>query len=203
MARKKHHTAKRHTTTKRYHYGRRASGDLLGGTLNAAGKVKPAAELANFLLLLFGAVGSSFLTNKFGGKIPPKVKPLIPAALGLGASLVFRKYPRIVTPIKYGCYAVSGVAAAKTYLPQIPLLAGDVSDLDGGIAGSNMLGVDTAGRLVDMRDNSLLTDESGRTLNGEGEPHQENFSGGGSDMYGEDMFGEDMEGEDLEGDDFL
>lgn len=202
MAKKKH-TAKRHHTTKRHHYARRASGDLLGGTINAATKVKPAAELANFLLLLFGAVGSSYLTNKFAAKVPAKVKPLVPAAIGLGTSLIFRKYPRIVTPIKYGCYAVSGVAAAKTYLPQIPLLAGDVSDLDGGVAGSNMLGVDTAGRLVDLRDNSLLTDESGRTLNGEGEPHAENFQGG-EDLYGSDMYGaDDLEGDDLEGDDFL
>lgn len=202
MAKKKHykkHTVKRHTS-------RRTSGDFLGASLAEVKRVKPAHEIASFLLLLFGAVGSSFLTKKFGDKVPEKMRPLIPAAIGLGAQLAFPKYPRIITPIKYGCYAVAGVSAAKTYLPQIPLLSGDVNDLSAA-GDSSMLGVDTSGRLVDMRDNTLLVDEKGRTLNGEGAPHAENFDGGqaggfGEDMFG-DMYGDEMEGDDLEGDDFL
>lgn len=152
--------------------------------------------LGTFLLTVFGAATASFVANKVPAKIPGSrhVKALLPAGLGVASSLLIpRRFQNIVFPAACGAYAVSGVSMVKTYLPGVPLLAGDANALQ---VPEYTIGQDEEGRLIDTRDGSLLLDEQGRTLGANGEPIEsvDQFEGEPGDMLGQgpgEMLGED------------
>lgn len=149
--------------------------------------------LGQIALAFFGAVAASFVSNKIPASWPASrhLKVLTPVALGLGAQNFLPKRTRaLVFPAACGAYAVAGVTAAKTYLPGIPLMAGDVAALE---VPQYTMGTDAEGRLIDTRDGSLLLDEQGRTLNGDGTPRAE--QGETSMIQGETQPGEMLGGE--------
>ena len=169
MSKKKHHKKRGYSVT--HHVSRRMSGDFVG--IEGAGRTAM-NTLGTILLALFGAGVSSFIANKIPATVPGSkhLRYLTPAALGLaGQYMVPRNFRATLFPAAVGAYAVSGVTAVKTFLPGVPLLAGDVNALE---VPQYTLGTDGQGRLIDTRDGSLLLDEKGRTLKGDGTPHDEN-----------------------------
>lgn len=146
--------------------------------------------IGTLALVMFGAAGSSFLANKIpAGMTGSKhLRVFAPAGLGIATHLATpRKWHNITFPIMCGTMAVSGVTGLKTYIPQVPLLAGDANALQ---VPQYTMGTDAQGRLIDTRDGSLLLDEQGRTLKGDGTPHDENMDGGPGDMLGDSVPGE-------------
>ncbi|MGB7569597.1 MAG: hypothetical protein WBM07_17165 [Chitinivibrionales bacterium] len=177
--------AKKHKGThhKKHHYAvshsvKRLSGDCMGFD-GLEGSTKTVFNtLGRIALVVFGAAATSFIAKKIPETWPGSkhMKVVAPAALGLaGIQITPKKYRHIAADVAAGGYAVSGVTAMKTYLPGVPLLQGDAESLS--IPTVSTMGLDARGRLVDMRDGSLLLDESGNTLNGEGNPHEENLNG--------------------------
>jgi hypothetical protein len=143
------------------------------------------STLGNIALALFGAVAASFVANKIPAtwSASRHLKVFTPAVLGLAAvRFLPAKYRHTIFPAACGAYAVSGVTAVKTYLPGVPLLAGDAAALE---VPQYSMGTDAEGRLIDTRDGSLLLDDQGRTLKGDGTPHEENIDGETSMIDGE------------------
>lgn len=186
--------------------GRRMSGEF---GFEGAGKTAM-NTLGTILLALFGAGVSSFIANKIPASVPGSkhLRYLTPVALGLaGQYAVPRNFRPTLFPAAVGAYAVGGVTAVKTFLPGVPLLAGDVNALE---VPQYTLGVDAEGRLIDTRDGALLLDEKGRTMKGDGTPHEDSgleiegsgpgemLGAGPGDMLGSEpgsMLGDEDEGD--------
>jgi hypothetical protein len=146
--------------------GRRRRRGFLMGVENAA---MGAGELVTHALIACaGAIGSSLLGQQI--PMPASFKWLTPILIGgVTYYVIPGKYRNFARSIFAGTAVVSGLSAAKKFLPNTPWLSGS---LDGNyrVRGPSqlLLGTDQAGRLIDKNSGDFIVDAQGRYLNGRG-----------------------------------
>jgi hypothetical protein len=117
----------------------------MGGFGGGAGK-GIMALLMNGLAAGAGAIGGAFAA----GKLPianPKLKALVPIALGIGLGMTkFGRKP-IMQSVSLGLVAGGTLALVRQFAPQLPMLAGDDEYMLGvpeQIGSDSMLGIPEA-----------------------------------------------------------